>query len=107
MLALYATGFVLYFAGMRNGGAVFIAIESIVNVCFSVQAAGAFARQLALFGVPEKKRNIFISILMAVLWIAGAISVLVWIGGASALFGTQGLITAALRKRREKNDKDE
>ena len=107
MLALYATGFAVYFAGMNNGGAVFIATESLFNVCFTVQAAGALARQLTMFGIPEKKRNLFICILIAVLWIVGASSILVWLGCASALFGSQGVISTAMRKRREKNDKNE
>jgi len=106
-LGLYAAGFVIYLSGMRNGGAVFIALESMVNVCFSVQAASAIARQLTLCGIAEKKRNISIAVLVAALWIAGATSVLVWIGCASALFGSQGVITVALRKHRKKNDKNE
>lgn len=107
LLALYATGLVIYFTDMNNGGAVFVALESMVNVCFSVQAASAIARQLTLFGIVEKKRNIFISVMVAALWIAGATPVLVWIGCASALFGSQGVITLALRRHREKNDKNE
>ena len=45
--------------------------------------------------------------MLILLWIVNAISVLVWIGCASALFGTQGVISTAIRKRREKNNKDE
>ena len=101
MLALFAFSFVLAYAGMPNGEAVYATVGSLFEVCFLIQGAGSLSRLLKRWGWTGWKHNVVVALAVTVFSFG-----FVFYGCASALFGSQGVVTEYLRRRQNKNNSD-
>ena len=98
-LGLFVVSLLMYAGGMAGGDSVFLTVQSILDICFLVQAAAALSRILGRTNAPPVLR--FVVIALAVTFFQ---FLFIYVGCVSALFGSHGAISELLRKRRNGNN---
>ena len=101
MLGMLVVSVILYFNGLRGGDSVMMAVRSICDTCFVIQAMGAIARLFQRTGSSRGWRNACVILGATLLQ-----TLATYLGCFSALFGSRGLVTELIRKYRAKHRDD-
>ncbi len=100
--AAVIAAYILARAGVSGGDAVFFAAWYLLLLLFKLQALGSVSRLLKARG---RSRGWRVAVLILLLTLAQDAACL--IGAASLYFGTQGVISSYIRKKRKEHEEDE
>lgn len=104
---VWATAYVLMAVGYKSGENFYQTIYMLVQLVFSIQALASFDRGFLKKGMRTGKR----CALIAIIWIASMLMPglgigLMFIGVASALWGSHGMITLRMKQQHDNNSDD-
>lgn len=92
-LGLWLAGVVLVYSGYESGATVSFTIGEVAGAVFAIQALSALDRRMVRAGRSTTRRRVLITLLAAVALILRDVgAVLAYVGVASALFGSHGVV---------------